>query len=442
MKEFYQIFHNIKNGNSLIGTDIQQQGLSLEELKEIKPFDWEEEYHDIMEQGGFDVVIGNPPYVLIQPKDYPKYIIDYYKNKFEVSQYKIDLYHLFFERGITILKEKGYFGFITPNPYLMNTYLSNLRKFILNNCKINKIINTGKDVFGAKVDTAIIILNKENNQNLRNNNIVEIYKRNENKFEHEKNKDIEQSKYLNEDNFLFNVNITAEDRFLIEKINKWGKLKDICRVSFGLQTKDKKKYVKDSPLNEKWKPCIDGKDIFPYYLTFSSQYVLHDKKIKAGGCWDDETHNTDTKIVIRQIGKYPIATIDTNRYYCLNTIYNVSSLDEKYNYSYILTIINSNLIKYFWKSNFYDSKILFPKIKKAYLDKIPVPEISLDEQQPFVDLTDKMIKLKKDFHSVNTPTERKLLQQQIDFVDHEINHLVYDLYGLTKEEIEIIEHNL
>lgn len=435
--------YNIKCGNSLIRTDIlEREDLDMDEIRKINPFNWEDEFPEIFENGGFDAVISNPPYVLIQPKEYPKYIIDYYKDKFEVSQYKIDLYHLFFERGINILKEDGYFSFITPTPYLMNTYLSKLRKFILDNCKIEKIINTGNDVFGAKVDTAIIILNKDSDSNSRNSNLIEIYHKEKKNFVHEENKDIEQIKYLNEENFLFNINITSKDRTLIEKIDKWEKLGQISRVSFGLQTKDKSKYVKDSPLNEKWKPCIDGKNIFPYYLTFSSQYFLHDRRIKAGGCWDDETHNTNTKIVIRQIGQYPIATIDKNRYYCLNTIYNVSSLDEKYDYNYILSIINSNLIKYFWKSKFFDSKILFPKIKKAYLDKIPIPEISLQDQQPLIELVDKMIGLKKDHANCKTPQDIKLLESRIQVTDKQINELVYELYELSDEEIAIVEEML
>ncbi len=434
---------NIKNGNSLIGSDIlEQQELSMEEIKEIKPFDWEEEYPEIFADNGFDVVIGNPPYVLIQPKEYPKHIIKYYKEKFEVSQYKIDLYHIFFERGIKILKEKGYFGFITPSTYLLNTYLSKLRKFILDNCKIKKIINTENDVFGAKVDTAIIILNKESNTKSRNRNLVEIYKKNNQMFKHEENKDIKQIKYLDMNNYLFNINITSKDRYLLEKINKHGNLERIARVSFGLQTKNKKKYVKEYPVNEQWKPCIDGKNIFPYHLTFSSQYFLHDRRIKAGGCWDEETHNTNIKIVIRQIGEYPIATIDTNRYYCLNTIYNISSLDKKYNYNYVLAILNSNLIKYFWKCNYYDSKILFPKIKKAYLDKIPIPEITIQSQQQLIDLVEKRINFEKKMQASNTPNERKILQQQINLSDKKINELVYELYDLTEEEIKIIEENI
>ena len=435
---------NIRCGNSLIGSEIlDSKDLTSNEIYEINPFDWEDEFPEVFENGGFDAVIGNPPYVLIQPKDTPKYIIDYYKNKFEVTQYKIDLYHLFYEKGINIIKNKGFFSYITPNPYLMNIRLSKLRKFILDNSKIKKIITTGDDVFdGAKVDTAIIILLKENNETNRNKNLIKIYHKINEKFHHDFDKDIPQKTYLNEDNFVFNINITSKEWDLLEKIDKFGKLKDISRVSFGLQTKDKSKYVKDNPINEKWKPCIDGKNISPYHISFSSQYFLHDEKIKAGGCWDDETHNTPIKIVIRQIGKYPIAAIDTNKYYSLNTIYNITSLNEKYDYKYILAIINSNLLKFFWKSKFYDSKKLFPKIKKAYLDKIPIPELSSSNQKPFIELVDNIVNFKQKIIDSRTPKEEKLFKIQLSKTEDKLNNLIYELYNLTEDEINIIENEI
>lgn len=436
--------YNIKCGNSLIGTDIlNQEDLEHEDILKLNPFNWEHEFQLVFANGGFDAVIGNPPYVLIQPKDTPKYLLNYYKTKFYVSQYKIDLYHLFYEKGISVLKNNGYFGYITPSPYLLNIHLSKLRKFILDTSEIKKIINTGNDVFyGAKVDTAVIILKKEDNEKNRNKNTVKIYNKINYSFKHNNDKDTIQVNYADADNFVFNINITSSEWELLKKIDNHEKLGNLSRVSFGLQTKDKKKYVKDEPINENWKPCIDGKNIFPYYLSFSSQYFLHDTRIKAGGCWDEETHNTLIKIVIRQIGTYPIATIDKNRYYCLNTIYNITSLNEKYNYYYILAIINSNLIKFFWKSKFYDSKVLFPKVKKAYLDKIPIPEISIEYQGIFIELVNKMLDLNNKLHIVKTPKEEKLLKIQIDKVDEQINAKVYELYGLFDDEIEIIENSL
>jgi REP element-mobilizing transposase RayT len=112
-------------------------------------------------KGGFDVVIGNPPFVLCQPSNTPEDILNYYK-QFEVASYKIDLFHLFFERGINLLKYNGKLGYITPNTYLTNKYISPLRKFILNHTDIDYIVQYDENVFiDANVDVATIILSKE-----------------------------------------------------------------------------------------------------------------------------------------------------------------------------------------------------------------------------------------------------------------------------------------
>lgn len=111
-------------------------------------------------KGGFDVVIGNPPYVLCQPSNTEEKTLNYYKS-FKVASYKIDLFHLFFEKSINFLKSNGKLGFITPNTYLTNKYIKPLRHFILTQSSINKIVNHKEPVFPeASVDVATIIMGK------------------------------------------------------------------------------------------------------------------------------------------------------------------------------------------------------------------------------------------------------------------------------------------
>ncbi len=428
---------NIKCGNSLIDDPV---------IAGDKAFKWEEKFKEIMKDDGFDVVIGNPPYLLMQPQNTPKQLLDYVKDKFKVAQYKIDTYHLFFERAISVLRNGCYFGFITPNTYLMNIYISNLRKYILDNCKILKIIIIPEEVFpDASVDTAITILQKEYDEKKRRNNKVEILKIKDFSHEAYKTTTILQNNFFEAKNYIFNIHVSGGGNNIIKNLTKNTiLLGEISRISFGLQTKDKKTYVNKRRINKNWEPCIDGGDISRYNLKFNSQYFLHDIKIKAGGCWDENTHNVPEKIVIRQIGVTPIATLDTNRFYCLNTIYNITSLNDGFNYRYILALINSKLIKFFWKANFYDSKLLFPKIKKAYLDQVPIRRIQLNKQQPLIKLVDKMLSLNNRLNEIGDKKtdERARIEEEINKTDTEIDQKVYELYGLTQEEIKIVEESL
>jgi type I restriction-modification system DNA methylase subunit len=154
--------HNICNGNSLISGESQDLERDFgPSWRTKKPFNFEQEYKEVFEQGGFDVIIGNPPYVLCQPSNTNLDVLSYFKANYEVASYKIDLFHLFIEKSIKLLKEGGYLGLITPNTYFTNKYISKLRKFILQSCEIKQIVMFDKGVFqDASVDTSIIILKK------------------------------------------------------------------------------------------------------------------------------------------------------------------------------------------------------------------------------------------------------------------------------------------
>jgi type I restriction-modification system DNA methylase subunit len=169
---------NIKCGNSLIDDP---------EIAGEKAFNWQNAFPKVFENGGFDVIIGNPPYVLCQPSNTNEKTLDYYK-KFEVASYKIDLFHLFFEKSISILNGKGLLGFITPNTYLMNKYIQKLRKFILENTTIELIVNYEDSVFGKRminqIDASIAALDvlKDNEDNKDLVAIVSISKNKDDKF--------------------------------------------------------------------------------------------------------------------------------------------------------------------------------------------------------------------------------------------------------------------
>ena len=131
---------NIKCGNSLIGPDYydHQQGdmFDEEELHRVNAFDWQAEFTEVFAQGGFDAVIGNPPYVLVTKDIFSQKEEEYYKT-FKVAQYKLDLFHLFIEKGIRLLNNQGLFGFIVPNPWLTLKFTNQLRKHILSTTSIN-----------------------------------------------------------------------------------------------------------------------------------------------------------------------------------------------------------------------------------------------------------------------------------------------------------------
>jgi hypothetical protein len=132
---------NIRCGNSLIsGSPLELKKYFGDDWYKVKPFNWEEEFRKIMvEEGGFDVVIGNPPYVAHQIQNSEKV---YLQSKYAESIYgRLNTYGLFIHRSAEILKSGGYFGFINPKTYLTDTYFKALRKFIKSKYKIVEIVD-------------------------------------------------------------------------------------------------------------------------------------------------------------------------------------------------------------------------------------------------------------------------------------------------------------
>ena len=472
-KTLASLENNIKCGNSLIDDP---------EIAGNLAFNWEKEFPEIFANGGFDIVVGNPPYVLCQPSNTNEKTLKFYNN-FEVSSYKIDLYHLFFEKGIILSKNNGYISFITPNTYLVNNYNLKLREFILRNTQIKQIINYKNIVFeDANVDVSTIILKKSKytDENVK----ILLSSKNENKIVLEK----QQNDWLKDDEKIFNL----RKEFPINFSNCIS-LKEIAKTYFGIQAFDKKSSISQKKENEKYLPMIDGANVFRYQFSKYNQYFnFIDDNIKSGG--DYKVYEKE-RIVIRQIGKTPIIGYCEANILTSNTIYNIFSITDKFNLKYIFTLLNSKLLKKYWEYKYNDNKNLFPKIKGYQLDDLPLVNIPLEKQQPFIEKADKMLSLNRELQDLSQKFQRMLLRKfdleklstklqewylldfsdfikelkrlkvklslsqeseweeyfleekskaiavdsEIKNTDKEIDSMVYKLYDLTDEEIKIIE---
>jgi type I restriction-modification system DNA methylase subunit/predicted type IV restriction endonuclease len=159
---------NVKCGNSLIGPDYFAGQLlpDEEELRRVNPFDWEKEFPEVMKAGGFDVVVGNPPYLRIQGlQEHYGDQIGYLTRHFESAVKRFDLYLLFAERGFTLLRRQGRLGFICPHKFLNSDFGSGFRAFLVDNSALSCFISLGNNlVFGdASTYTGLLFLAKDDN---------------------------------------------------------------------------------------------------------------------------------------------------------------------------------------------------------------------------------------------------------------------------------------
>jgi len=429
---------NIKCGNSLIASDFS---MDPEELVRVHAFDWPVHFPDAMKAGGFDAVIGNPPYVLFQTME-EKSIFRYISDNFRSAQYKIDTYQVFLEKALVLTKEGGFSGFITPNSFLRNKHAIGLRSLILDTTEVAILRTFYYQVFkGASVDTCILISRKK----IHPNQEIEVSVVQSECLESSISQTIQQKQWWShpEKNLFLPFASTAER--LNEKIRATSfALGEIATAYFGIQTFDRKKYVSDQKTSAFHKPVIDGVHVNRYELLPSTEFVdFQPSSVKSGGkalVYEIE------RIGVRQIGKTPVCTLVPAGIYSLNTIYNIFFVTTtKYSLKFIVGVISSSTVRWFWEMNFFDQKKTFPKIKKDSLLSIPVPCLDLSNpaekarHDKLVALVDKMLVLMPKLRSAASDAEKAVLQSAVTTTDAEIDRVVYDLYGLTPEEIAIVE---
>ena len=432
--------NNIKCGNSLIGNDFYESHLDLDDatLYKINCFDWNSKFRDIMKTGGFDVVIGNPPWGASFDESSKGYI----KNNYNHSDIEIESYILFIEKGIKNLSSNGYLGLIMPSNLFTNIRYFSIRKFILENCKINTLIDLGSGIFkSVAADSGIIISNK----NIDSNNIINAFVGNIQGLENIKYNLYKQSDFVNNNNYIFNIYIRDIDKKIAEKI-KDGKveLKNFVSFARGIEFGYSSKYVMNNKENDLYKPIVAVRCIQRYFIHFENKFIEFNEKDKSN--FKSKDIYEKEKILLRRIGNKLIASIDFDKYYNLCDIYNLLLKDDtNINLKYLLSIINSKLMSYYLDIEFKSAKKIFPKIPIANLEKLPIKNLNLDDKQDkeiydkLVNLVDSIIDLNKKLSSEKNPNTNEMLNARIQAVDKAIDKIVYSLYNLTDEEIRVIE---
>jgi REP element-mobilizing transposase RayT/type I restriction-modification system DNA methylase subunit len=441
--------------------------------------------------GGFDVVIGNPPYVRPHNiKDNEKVFL---WDKYIVASQKTDLYAFFTEKGALITKKNGFLGFIMPKTWMSIHSFFMLRKFLLENYHIKKIGLLPKKVFDdAIVETAIIII--ENNKNFNEIEFIDIT---ENKIiKYEKQSNIQSTKNLN-----INENIQKQ-------IKDYKYLGDICEIIVGIATGDDKKYCRFEKLTDIDKRAIRGANISRYNINYKGEYLWYDTQemindsnlkpkstLKGSGLLCSPKKPSDfeipEKIVMQRISKKIIASIDTEQFYAHTSVVIIKSDGNSlFRTKYILAVLNSAYINYWLKTNSSNVSINVGTVKN-----IPIKNLSKERQviyenkvnlmlllnQQLQEKKNKFLNRTKDNFEIekinkkldafydydfkifvaelkkqkiklsliqqdeweeyfNTyKNEINQLQDEINATDKEIDQMVYELYGLTEEEIGIVE---
>jgi len=448
---------NIKCGNSLIGPDFYEgKQLSLlddEERYRINAFDWESEFSEIMDAGGFDAVIGNPPYG--SELDTGK---EYLNSKYSVADYHLESYQLFVERGTKLLRDSGCLGYIIPNPWLTNVLMRKLRQYVVTSTKIVQVRHFKKPVFPrATVDTEVVILEKPRSVvDVQTHKIaISIVEKDGSVKYHE----VRQSAWISAADRPFNILLTEQESQLMHKMESCSQpLREICKVSVGIKPyqvgkgnpKQTKRTVGERPfdadrkVDETYRPLLRGADFYRYVTHWQGNRWL------SYGDWLAEPRpsahfDATEKLIARQTSDHLVATYDDKQFIAMNNCHIIVPIKSTPNLKYVLGVFNSKLLNDYYQLLNPETGEALAEVKATNLKRLPICQIDLSDLKDkarhdrMVELVQTMLKLHKQLAAANTNHEKTAIQRQIDATDKQIDQLVYELYGLTEEEINMIE---
>ncbi len=404
---------NIKNGNSLISDS------SFE-----KAFNWNAQFPDVFKEGGFDIVVGNPPYGV----DFKKKDKEYLRKNYETSSRVLESYILFIEKSKDLLKEKGKLGFIIPETWLTNPSNKNLRELLLEETEINQLVDIPGMVFkSATVDTIILMFTKEKKIN---NKLSVIFVEPVEDIRIKEIVEIPQENYLELKDSCMNTNFNLETIKLIEKIDEDSvKLKKLCKNTRGIETGNNNKYLSNKKEEEEYLPIIIGDDIKRYLPIVNKKFVKYGK-------WLSNPKNLEMfkgkKIVLQRIKNQNlkrrlVCSIDEDNRVILDSVHMIYDIDEKINPYYLLGVLNSKLLNFYFKLF-----SLYPRINADDLDNLPIKLPHEKQSARIKELVERIMQFYKEGKS----------EQDIKNIDYEIDEEIYKLYKITDEEKKIIENSL
>ena len=442
---------NIRCGNSLIESDFGAYRASSlfdeDEQLRINAFDWSDEFPEVVKDDhGFDVVLGNPPYVLLQDEFRDDEQLAYFRERYTVASYKLDLYHLFMERGLSLTRPGGVFSMITPANFLTNNYLDRLRTLLLEESRIDHIAVVERGVFpGRSVDNAI--------------HVVQGGGPSAEDFDLRSVEPGPLGWTATSTSFLSPSTIRAtagklmtgsgnpvRDAFWTRLEGRSVKLGSVASVNFGKQLRDRKVFTNDvvsvsklSAIKPPYRPCYTGSDVQHYGVEWSGLACLDSEDARRGGCWDRAKQDAVDKILTKQIGRYPDFGLDDRGHQCLNTIFMVNVEDERYSPHFLLAYLNSAVIRAYWLDRFYDRRRTFPKIKGTYLKELPV--LTLTDSGEDRRLHDKLqrqaiklITLHKRLKTARTSHEETTTRRAISAAQRAVDDMLLDRLDASADE--------
>lgn len=453
---------NIVCGNSLIGWDILEGKLfeSGEERK-LNPMNFEDAFPEVMKRGGFDAIVGNPPYGFHQIHN--EIVKPYFKKHYSSSEGSYEHYFLFYEASLRLLRAGGLHGFIVPVTWLTIPSAGGLRTFILTQFSIRQIAWLPELVFkNAQVNTLVSIIQRGKPGNVE----VLISTDNNPALRNGQQRTFEQSQFIKSGNII-HIFESPDETNILSKLELGNpRIRDVAKPCSGYNpyevgagydvngkpqtamTVETKPYHSEIKRGEDWKPEAIGRDLNRYSLKWpETRFVKYGPWLAAAR---DPQNFVGPRLLVQEItggsSRRIIAAFCDRELYYSRDIIPIKCDRTWQSPLFLLGILNSWLIT--WRHHRRSpkaKKALFPKVLVSDLKDIPIPKLSKENpidcgrHNRMVQLVDQMLEARKQLAAARSEGDQNFYESKCATLDRQIDNLVYELYELTPDEIAIVE---
>ncbi len=473
---------NIVCGNSLIGRDFSEgQLFASAEERRLNPMNFEDAFPHIFprqpgmvreseaayevgrtisreggrrvypsiekETHGFDAVVGNPPYV--RPHNLTETNKRYFWKHYKTFTHKSDLYCCFIEQATRLLKQGGFFSYIVSHGWLRLNSFQEVRKLFLENHRILQLVELPEKVFAdAQVATGIFVVQKEASCERSSTNIEIIEgKLAESGPTFVMKRRIPQATFHSTFQNVFDLSISPETERIKEKMRVGPTIGSLFRVCFGLKTGDDAKFLhRTKGLHREDRPLLRGDDVKRYTYEHKGEYVwyvpqkmrAHRSTARPGECERFE----QPKVLVKDTTADFAGTYDGNSFYVKDVLIVIphEGCEAAFDLRYVTGVVNSQALRFYYRTTF---KTIHVQCEE--LSSLPLPALDLKQAEhkarhdAIAKLVEQMVEAKTALSKAQTDKDRNYYEAKCAALDRQIDALVYELYGLTEKEIEIVK---
>lgn len=435
---------NIKCFNSLIGSDFS---LDPAELVRVNAGDWDVHFETIMKAGGFDAVIGNPPWGQ-KAVPFATAEKEYFKNSYRVGSGILDLFKLFIERSLSLTRANGHWGMVLPDIVLLKNY-QETRGLLLRETKLRRLVHAGMAFADVALDTAVIIATKEP-QDASSAHLVGILRELTPTTGARVERELPQSTFWQLEGLKFNLHLDPARLALLQRLGQFEKLGDHFHAHEGIHSGNvRDKLFLDAQRNNSCRRLIFGREeVGRYFLGWAGKWVnYHPRAIdRDAGEYANLGHVEyfePPKIFVRRTGDFVMAVLDREGFYASNNLFVLlpHSAQEPLELTTLTGLLNSRLMTWFFRAIQPRVGKLFAELKINQLHSFPLPPRDTIEaaNRKIAPHVEKSQQLARALRAAKSEAEQATLHNAVKKTDREIDQLVYQLYALTPAEIALVE---